>query len=200
MKKIIILFFLTLNIYGLERYELMVKKELLYKAKVVLNSQVGVKELTGNNDGYEVNLYQKAAGIRQGNAKVKGDPYCMAGLYFCYYRASECLALKASDIPFPRTGSSQVPFDFARRNGKKTSFYPKENDFFVWKQRNAYQGHIGFITKVTEKGWVTTIEFNTSSGSSGSQRDGGGVYIRRRNYLHPLGSMLVRGFVGFKTI
>lgn len=186
------------NCLSFDRYVLKARPEVVCKSQQILFTQVGVTEATNKNDGPQINAYQKAAGIRQGTSKVQGDPYCMGFQYWCFWEACNQLKIPYSFIPVPRTGSSQVPFDYARKNGKKKGLYPEVNDLFIWKQKTAYQGHIARITKIDQKGWVTTIEGNTSPGSTGSQRDGGGVYQRRRNYLSPIGSMLVRGFVGFE--
>jgi hypothetical protein len=40
--------------------------------------------------------------------------------------------------------------------------------------------HVGLVTAVNSDGSIDTIEANTSRGSAGSQRDGGGVWRRRR--------------------
>ena len=42
--------------------------------------------------------------------------------------------------------------------------------------------HIGFALEVPKNGRVKTIEGNTSSGSSGSQDNGGGVFVRDRGF------------------
>lgn len=197
MKTIILLFLTTISCFSFERYILKADQRVLDKSREIMLAQKGVTEATNNNDGVMVNKYQKAVGIRQGTAKVKGDPYCAGGQYFCFAEAVNYYKLPISYIPIPRTGSSQVPFDFAKKNGKKTSMYPQVDDLMVWKQKTAYQGHIGRVTEVRPKGWLTVGEFNTSPNSKGSQRDGGGFYMKSRNYLHPLGAMLVRGFIGF---
>lgn len=40
--------------------------------------------------------------------------------------------------------------------------------------------HCGYILKRLDNGWFLTMEFNTSSGLSGSQDDGGNAHIRER--------------------
>ena len=47
--------------------------------------------------------------------------------------------------------------------------------------------HVGIVEKVLSNGTVVTIEGNTSPGSGGSQRDGGGVYRRVRPLSYIVG-------------
>lgn len=54
--------------------------------------------------------------------------------------------------------------------------------------------HVGFIEKVLPGGLVQTIEGNTSSGTAGSQNDGGGVYRRVR------GTATVMGYVDMSQV
>lgn len=203
MKKYILLLLIlvTPSLYsaGL-RYEIPCRYDLIMKSRAILYSQVGTTEATNRNDGLMIAEYQKSVGIRVATKKVKGDPYCAGGIYWTFLMASKELGLSKSSIPIPRSGSSQASLTYAIKNGYKTHFKPCEDDLIVWKSTKEPGGHIGRVIEVGEKGWVKTIEFNTSSGTVGSQRDGGGVYIRKRNILYPLSSMYLRGLVGFKPV
>lgn len=200
LKFIIVLLFLVypLSSAGL-RYEIPCRYDLLMKSRYILFSQLGVTEKTNRNDGYMVNQYQKSVGIKQGTAKTKGDPYCAGGIYWTFQTASQELGLPRTSIPIPRSGASQAPFEYAKKHGYRTGFYACEDDLIIWKSTKEVGGHIGRVVEVGEKGWVKTIEFNTSSGNSGSQRDGGGVYSRKRNLLHPITGSYLRGLVGFNV-
>ena len=99
-------------------------------------------------------------------------------------------------IPIYRTGSTYLMFNKAKQVGKKVSYKPQKNDLLFWIVTTT--GHVERIDSVLKGGWVKTIGFNTSSGT-GNQRDGEGVYLRKRNIYHILSRMKVRGLIGFKT-
>jgi hypothetical protein len=93
---------------------------------------------------------------------------------------------------------ANATFDYIRKNGVKTAYVPQIHDFIVWKSPKNYTGHIERIISVGKAGWVKTVGFNTTSGNTGNQRDGGGVWIRNRNIKHPLGSRPIRGLAGVR--
>lgn len=187
---LILLFTTTLSA---ARYQIEIDSCLHNKAFEIAEGEIGVTEATGKNDG-EVVKYLKVTGLGA------GYPYCAAGISWCYLQAAKFFDKGKSFIPFPMTAGSQVVYDHARKTGIKTKNKPIAQDFFIWRKKDSYQGHIGIIAKVARKGWVHTIEFNTSGNRNGDQRDGGGVWRKKRNIIHPLGRLLVRGFVGFKKL
>lgn len=81
--------------------------------------------------------------------------------------------------------------------GSITTYTPERFDLIIWNMQGTSSGHIERIVLTGKAGWVTTVGFNTSSGISGSQRDGGGVYYRKRNLNHVLGRMQIKGLVGW---
>lgn len=155
-------------------------------------SQVGVRERTGRNDGPEVEAYLRSVGLTRGN------PYCQAAQYWAFSIAARQLMLPLTAIPILRTGSTQRAFDHAVRNGVRTALRPQRGDLITWRSHKGYSGHVERVIEVRTGGWVKTIGFNTSAGKRGSQRDGGGVHIRYRNWITPDMRMLVRGFIGRK--
>lgn len=64
----------------------------------------------------------------------------------------------------------------------------EQGDLPVWKvgqtEDENFNGHIGFTTFQIDLKTIKTIEGNTTFSSSGNQREGGGVYERKRN-IHP---------------
>lgn len=105
------------------------------------------------------------------------------GVSFCGMFASWCLA--QAGVPEPAPGQfAYVPYAI--------SAY-QNNSRRIWKIRDARPGdlvcfdwngdgvadHIG-IVELNKGTYVQTIEGNTSSGTSGSQSNGGGVYRRTR--------------------
>ncbi len=199
MRRLIILAIFLLLVATIEslpktKYSIPCKAKLIQSSRDSAIAQVGVREKTGSNDGYKVEQYLKSAGLG------KGHPYCAAGQYWCFY--SSCIALKypLTDIPIYRTGSTVKMFNEASKVGNKIKPIPGNNDLLFWSKPNEWKGHVERIIEVMKAGWVKTVGFNTSSGATGSQNDGEGVFIRKRNVNHFLGRMVVRGFIGFKAI
>lgn len=156
----------------------------------IATTQVGVRELTGRNDGTQVRAYLRSVDLNEGH------PYCQAGQYWTFDIAIGELGMDRTAIPLLRTGSTQRAWFDAVKRGRKTSVVPHVGDLITWVIGKTFQGHVERIVAVLDGGWVRTIGFNTSSGTRGSQRDGGGVYYRYRNWLQPDLRMYVRGFIG----
>ena len=184
----------TVESFPLAKYLIPCKTNLIKASRDSAIAQVGVREKTGRNDGYKIEQYLKSVG------RFKGDAYCAAGQYWCFY--SSCLDLKypLTDIPIYRTGSTVKMFNEASRTGCKIKPVPFDNDLIFWRRPNEWKGHVERIIEVLKAGWVKTVGFNTSSRAKGFQDDGGGVYFRKRNVNHFLGRMVLRGFIGFKPI
>ena len=172
-----------------ERYEIRCNNALLLKSEQYAKSQIGVTERTGHNDGPQISAYLKSVGINFPAA------YCYAGQYWCFDQAAKDLKMKN---PLPKSGMANSAFAHARKHGRKTKYIAHRHDLITWKVRKGWSGHIERIISVSENGNVQTIGFNTSKGTSGSQSNGGGVYVRYRNIYHPLSRLLrIRGLVGF---
>lgn len=177
------------------RYEVPIDREIVLLSNQILYEQVGTVEKQPNWGGKVID-YIASVGL---HSPIK---YCGAGQYYCLSRAA--LELNKSpkiEIPFVARScaSSQYWFIRAKQIGKKTDFVPQVNDLIIWRSRkDASSGHIGRIVAVGEAGWIVTIEFNTSSGTTGSQANGGGVFKRQRQIFSPLGILSIRGLVGLK--
>ncbi|GAB2984044.1 hypothetical protein GCM10027049_22000 [Mucilaginibacter puniceus] len=135
------------------------------KVQITYISQIGVRELTGNNDGKSVEAYLKYCNLS------KGTPWCAAFV---------CWALGQNKIQNPRSG--YCPDLFFQKNtvwkrDRKANQTPLSSDifglFFPEKNRIA---HVGFIENWTTK-TVTTVEGNTNKAGS---REGDGVYRKIR--------------------
>ena len=178
------------------RYELGADAHLLDISRNIMFENVGTKELTGNNDGEKISLILASVGI------YRPAPYCQAYVYFCFsearYIIGKCGVLV--EIPIPKNAVAQSSFNYAKSNGIKTLYTPKIDDLIVWKFSNSWSGHTERIYKVLDKGNVLTVGANTSNGLSGSQREGNGIYKRKRNVKHPIGRMKIRGLVGFRRL
>ena len=129
-------------------------KQLLEIAK----SQIGVREASGNNDGYEVEQYLAYTGNK------KGEPWCAAFVSWVFGQAGFKQPRTAwSPSLFPK--ASLVPL------GKPATVF---GIYFPDKGRIA---HAGIVEKQKDN-WLYTIEGNTNIEGS---REGDGVYRKMRH-------------------
>jgi len=132
-------------------------------------SYVNVTELTGQNDGPEVEKFLKFVD------RKKGDSWCAAFVSYCL-GVNNVLAPKANSGVAQRFITKRSVSAFRVLDG--TVKIPP-GTILVWKRGNTWQGHVGFVVDWNGKSGQT-IEGNTSPGRKGSQRNGDGVYIRKR--------------------
>lgn len=135
------------------------------KVTTTYTSQIGVRELTGNNDGAAVETYLRYVGLS------KGDPWCAAFV---------CWALGQNKVQNPRSGYCPTLFltkNIIYQRNRKSNPTPKVTDifgiYFLEKRRIA---HVGFIDSWTPT-ITTTVEGNTNEAGS---REGDGVYRKIR--------------------
>ena len=197
MKLIVFILLLVLTFYNLHskgiRYEVPCSALVLVTAIDKAESQKGLVEKTGNNDGSHIENYLKSVGLNP-----KGHyPYCASGLYWSFSEAVKELNLSTDNIPVYRTGSANKMYDEARKKGRQSIYLPHSGDLLVWRLVTSYNGHIEMIIKKTGNGIYKTFGFNTSSGIKGSQSNGGGNYYRYRSIFDAIGRLQVRGIIGF---
>ncbi len=136
-----------------------------------LHAQLHVRELTGNNDGAEVERYLAFVGFK------KGASWCAA---FCSYNL---WAVGVSCPPAPRTAwapvfaTRYVVWSQALRKTHKAREPQTGDCFTLFYPTVGRVGHVGFVVGQTDKYFIT-IEGNT--GLSGS-RDGSGVHKLKRD-------------------
>jgi hypothetical protein len=137
-------------------------------AMAYLCDTLKVREVGGNNRGEWVGALQAAAGIGA------GDPWCAAAVTFAAMVAGAPRPERPDDNPAAVIGWRRW---LSKRDAITTA--PKRGSICM-HQTTASQGHIGVVVRVVGP-LVYSIEGNTSSGSEGSQRDGGGLYRRVRS-------------------
>lgn len=135
------------------------------KVRLTYVSQIGIRELTGRNDGKAVETYLKYCNLS------KGNPWCAAFICWC---------LGQNNIKNPRSGYCPDLFSSQTtvwKRNKKNIQSPLPADvfglYFPEKKRIA---HVGFIEKWGTK-TITTVEGNTNQAGS---REGDGVYRKIR--------------------
>lgn len=147
--------------------------------KTTYDSQVGIRELSGNNDGKEVEMYLKSAGLG------KGYPWCASFVYWTFTQCGDTLDIRyPAWVPsyFPENKLIYVRGEFSKRS-------PLEGDLIgIWFNSKNRLAHIGFYDG--ENGdFILTVEGNTNEAGS---REGDGVYRKRRikRQIHSISSWL----------
>jgi hypothetical protein len=135
-------------------------------------TQVGVVEKGGPNAGPEVESYLKVSGLGAGYA------WCAAFVAW---------TLKQAQAVFPKTRSAvarhwQNKRSIDANHVLRTGMVVPSGYIVGWRNGNTPSGHLGLVLR-WEGHTGYTVEGNTSSGVKGSQRDGDGVYIRKRHIL-----------------
>lgn len=115
------------------------------------------------------------------------QPWCAVFVWDCFRRAA------APKLTHPRTAYTPTLAQWFRDRNAFTPGGPRPGDlvFYNWPDSLNRIQHVGLVEHV-EPNAVVTIEGNTSSGTGGSQSNGGGVWRRRRarnasivGYGHP---------------
>lgn len=140
-------------------------RNLAIRAMQIAQSKVGVRELTGNNDGPEVEAYLKAVGLG------KGYSWCMAFIVWCYDQAAQQLGVKN---PLVRTGGCMKQWN--EYKGKKVKPEELQEGDVAIMDLGGGAGHV-FIVTQRRTSVVDTVEGNTNNNGSAN---GDGVYNRTR--------------------
>lgn len=124
----------------------------------IAQHEVGVRELTNNNDGKRIAEYLAAV-------KLKGPyPYCAAFISWVYQQegfAKPRSGWSPDLVPLSRLTKDPLPADI----------------FGLYYPELGRVAHVGMIEKVHHH-WAITIEANTNIAGS---REGEGVYRKRRH-------------------
>ncbi len=139
------------------------------KFAAVYTHEIGVQELTGNNDGVRVEQYQAVTGNR------KGDFWCSSFVAWCLVKTN--LPMKGNGMALSFFRKPHVVWSKANgvRSFNKLAAY-KGNFGSVYFSHLKRIGHI-FIIDDIEGDYVVTVEGNASNGLS---RNGTGVFKLKR--------------------
>jgi hypothetical protein len=137
------------------------------RVKEIYTSEIGIRELTGHNDGDRVEEYLKSCG------RKKGDAWCAAFVTWTFKQAG-IIAVVSGWSPswFPSGNTIYI-------RGAKSNKTPGTADVFgIWFQNLGRVAHVGFIDEWQDsKSYTITVEGNTNDSGS---REGDGVYRKRR--------------------
>ena len=170
------------------RYALPCYYMLLESSYTVGLEEIGTIEKSNKNDG-DVLKYLEIFGLKEGN------PYCAAGQYYCFLEGANRINVSKDSIPIIKSALCRVIYNDAKRRGVKTKYIARKHDLIVWRCPNSWRGHIERVHRVLPNGWVETIAFNSSKNINGKKIEG--VFFQKRNILHPLGRLKIKGLVGF---
>lgn len=137
----------------------------------IAQAEVGYVE-GGGPDGRSGNLTKYWAELAPGD---QGQPWCA-----CFQRWVD-LHAGGPDLPISNPYYCPTIVTYARQHGlwlPRDQGSPGDMILFTWNQ-NDVADHIGRIVSKSGSTYQT-IEGNTSSGDTGSQSNGGGVYVRTR--------------------
>lgn len=119
----------------------------------IAQSQIGIREATGNNDGPEVEAYLASVGLK------KGEKWCAAFLSWIFKKAG---------YEQPRTGWSPALFP-----SQRLVKLPAPGVLFgIYVPSLKRIAHCGLIERVNDN-WLSCVEGNTNLSGS---RNGNGVY------------------------
>lgn len=168
--------------------------------KIYTNAEsfLHVRELTGKNDGPEVETWLKYVGLR------RGDPYCAAMIVYASHLATS--ELKIKDI-LPKTGRSATLLSYAKRKPLEFKVISpnqvilgavklKLGDIAIFQRGKAvgedFSGHTEVVKAPIDKANFESIGGNTGASYAGDQGEGEGVYRKKRKINSV--SFPVRGF------
>jgi hypothetical protein len=153
------------------------------KVVALAESQLHVREATGNNDGREVEMYLRSVGLK------KGQPWCAAYASWLHIE---------NNIPNPESGWSPAWFTanvvYAARQPRITPFESRPAQVFgLYYESKKRIAHVGIITGETRLHYKT-IEGNTNTAGS---NEGDGVYrkIRKKESIY-----MISDFVGYQEV
>lgn len=116
------------------------------------------------------------------NRTKYGAAYGMNGVAWCAIFVWWCFREAGLSSLIPKTAYTPTFADWFRARGTwGTAPRPGAVVFFDFPNDGVDRiSHVGIVEAVNRDGTITTLEGNTSRGTSGSQRDGGGVWRRTR--------------------
>ncbi|RKE57172.1 CHAP domain-containing protein [Sphingobacterium detergens] len=125
--------------------------------------EIGVREVTGSNDGSKVEEYLAYTDLGKGHA------WCAAFVSWCYSQAGHLV---------PRNAWSPALFPIARRYTSQQiragSIRPADL-FAIYNQRLGRINHVGIVRKI-EGNWLLTIEGNVADRVLSKRRPRATVY------------------------
>lgn len=131
-------------------------------------------ERGGNNKGEIVQMFQKAV-----DDKAVGEPWCMSFVQFCVNQVislAQELNLRVTSA-LPESEHCMTVWRLSPTQHKL--FEPRPGYLVIWRLKTSHSGHTGVVVEI-EKNAIWTVEGNTSPDDGGDQREGDGVFLKKR--------------------
>lgn len=116
------------------------------------------------------------------NRQKYGKAYGWDGVAWCAQFTWWVLTQAGCGPLIPKTASTVVMRDWYMKRNQWHTRNPRPGDlvFFKFPGNNNPVNHVGIVEAVEPAGTLITIEGNTAGTAAGDQRNGGGVYRKRR--------------------
>lgn len=158
---------------------------------------IGTIEKGGDNRGEMVEMFQRAV-----DGKASREPWCMCFVQYCIQMVDASLdnkynqTLRHKRALFP---SEHCMTTFHKSNSLLRINKPIEGCLILWRYYKAdgtktESGHVEIVTNLIDDQYVETVGGNTSD-SSGVEREGDGVFQKKRDFTDKVGKMRVEGFL-----
>lgn len=109
---------------------------------------------------------------------MNGRPYCAMFVSWVLAQAGQkCAGFPTAGCGSALAGATKAGIVLADKRDAR----PGDIVIFDWPEVSGRHDHTGFV-ELNKGSYIQTVEGNTSSGSSGSQGNGGGVYRRTRSW------------------
>lgn len=145
-----------------------------------------VEDVDNDNHGKYIKVYLESVDLPEGN------PWCAAFIYFRFQQASHKTGIPLPE-DFPKSGYVPDYVSWAKKNNRwkgvetaKESIVnrPLAGDLLCfWFKDKSRHAHIGIVVDEADARGCWCIEGNTNDGDASTvERNGGGVYKRRRDW------------------
>ena len=165
------------------------KKILVQEAK----SWLKTIERGGDNKGQIIELFQMAV-----DGKAHGEAWCMSLVQFCVKKTDDFIAGIFPEYQGKRAilySSEHCRTVWIKSPSELRLELPEIGSIAVWQFGDTTAGHTGIVVAVDlQRGIFWTIEGNTSPGGNGIEREGDGVFLKKR-YLTSSSSFRLLGFL-----
>lgn len=165
------------------------------KLKLFVNEAkrwVSFTESGGDNRGQIVEAFQRVV-----DGKATGEAWCLCFVQYCLLHVDVAVS-EIFDRTFPLHSVEKTEHCLTcwHKSPVVNKYrFPKEGLICIWRHGASTRGHAGVVVKVEKgTGYIWTVEGNTGPQNSTVQREGDGIYLKRRS-LNGSGSMKIMGFI-----